>query len=260
MWRVIFDLSPRGWGRVIWWTVLGTAMCIAVAMYIDSFNFADMKPERLMHALLVNTFVPVALAVPMLMFFTMKLRELAIAHHELAQHASRDALTGILNRGAFTTLVEAYLAEVRAEERRGALLVVDADHFKSINDRFGHDRGDSALTAIAQTIKSMLRGADIVGRIGGEEFGVFLPGSSLAQAQAVAERIRSGVVDADFAPDGSRIPLTVSVGGAVFEKRLPFGDLFRVADQQLYVAKRHGRNSACIAPVVGYDSMPMAAA
>jgi diguanylate cyclase (GGDEF)-like protein len=256
----LLDFSARGWGRVILWTVLGTAVCVAVALYVDSFNFPGMSEEEFTRAILVNVLLPIVLAVPMLLFLTIKLRELAIAHDQLARYAATDSLTSVLNRGAFTSLVEGYLSEVRAEERRGALLVVDADNFKKINDRFGHDSGDVALKAIADTIKTMLRGADIVGRIGGEEFGVFLPGSGLDQAEAVAERIRGGVVDTAFAPDGTPVTLTVSVGGAVFDRRLAFGELFRLADQQLYAAKKRGRNRVCVAPVDGQGIFPMVAA
>jgi diguanylate cyclase len=258
----LLDFSSRGSGRVILWTVLGTLLCVIAALYVDSYNFPNFSREDLVRAILVDIFLPIGLAVPMLLFLTIKLRELAIAQFELAKLASIDSLTAVLNRRAFTTLVEAYLTEVRSQERelKGALLVVDADHFKSINDRFGHDRGDEALKLIAQAIKAMLRSADLVGRIGGEEFAVFLPGSTHEQAASVAERIRETIADSDFALADDRPMLSVSVGGAVFEKRLPFTELFRIADQQLYLAKNTGRNRVSVAPVVHYDTLPMAAA
>lgn len=260
--RGIFDLSTRGWGRVVLWTVIGTLACIAIVLYVDSFNFMNMaKPER-DRAILFDFLLPIGLGVPAFLFFTMKLRELAIAHHELARHASTDGLTAVLNRSAFTTLVEAYLADTRRleKETHGALLVVDADHFKSINDSYGHDKGDEALRIIAGAIKGMLRNVDLVGRIGGEEFGVFLPGAAPDQAATVAERIRVSVTSAEFAPDGKRYDLSVSVGGAAFARRLPFGDIFRIADQQLYLAKQRGRNRTSVAPVIHYETVPMAAA
>lgn len=129
------------------------------------------------------------------------------------------------------------------------MLIIDADNFKSVNDHFGHDRGDEALIAIAKAIKDMLREPDLVGRLGGEEFGVFLPGASREQAELVAERIRQNVTAARFTPNGHTHPLSVSVGGAVFEKELPFAELFRLADQQLYAAKQSGRNRVAIAPI-----------
>jgi diguanylate cyclase (GGDEF)-like protein len=257
----LLDFSPRGWGRVILWTVFGTIGCVAVALYVDSFNFANLDRNELTRSVLVDIFLPIGLAVPMLLFLTIKMRELAIAHYEIAKLASMDSLTSVLNRGAFTTLVEGYLHHVRQElDASGALLVVDADNFKSINDRFGHDRGDEALQIIARSIRGMLRSTDIVGRMGGEEFAVFLPGASPEQAEVVAERIRTSVASAAFEPNGKRTDLSVSVGGAVFEQRLPFGELFRIADQQLYMAKNSGRNRVLVAPVTHYDTLPMAAA
>ena len=155
--------------------------------------------------------------------------------------ASTDSLTAVLNRGAFTMLVEAYLNDARTQARdtQGALLIIDADHFKTINDTYGHDRGDEALKIIAGAIQGVLRGADIVGRIGGEEFGVFLPGATPRVTETVAERIRTSVNVAEFMPVGSKpVELSVSVGGATFAQRVGFTDLFRVADERLYDAKR----------------------
>ncbi len=255
----MLDFSPRGWGRVILWTTLGTLGCIAVALYVDSFNFMMLNEEQRTRAILTDMLLPLLLAPPLLLFFTSKLRELAIAHRELSIVASKDSLTSVLNRGAFTTLVDAYLSQVR-EQQRGALLVVDADNFKAINDSYGHDRGDEALRIIARSIAGILRGVDLVGRIGGEEFGVFLPGSTVPQAEAVAERIRKIVNDVEFMPDGQRRHLSVSVGGAVFDRRLLFNELFRVADQQLYAAKHGGRNRISVTPVSRYDTMPTAVA
>lgn len=245
------DLSPEGWGRVIVSTVLGTAGCVAVALYVDSFNFMGMSEGERWRAILTDILLPIVLAVPLLLFFTGKLRELAVAHRQLTIIASTDGLTQVMNRAAFSTLVDAYLRDVRSAESQahGALLVIDADDFKAVNDRFGHDRGDEALITIARSIKAMLRAADLVGRLGGEEFGVFLPGASRDQAETVAERIRRSVNEAPFEPEGAAHRLSVSVGGAVFEHAVAFADLFRLADQQLYAAKQRGRNRVAIAPM-----------
>lgn len=245
------DLSAESWGRVIAYTVLGTLVCVAAALYVDSFNFANYGEAERTRAIVIDIALPVVLAVPLLLFFTSKLRELAIAHKKLTIYASTDALTQVMNRAAFSTLVDAYLRDVRVAEdkARGAFLIIDADNFKSVNDRFGHDHGDEALITIAGAIKSMLRAPDLVGRLGGEEFGVFLPGATTEQAGLVAERIRQSVNDAKFTPAGAEHHLSVSVGGAVFERELPYAELFRLADQQLYAAKRDGRNRVAIAPI-----------
>ncbi|HZY69000.1 MAG TPA: GGDEF domain-containing protein [Devosia sp.] len=245
------DLSAESWGRVIVYTVLGTLVCVVAALYVDSFNFAHYSDEERTRAIIIDIALPIVLAVPLLLFFTGKLRELAIAHKKLTIYASTDTLTEVMNRAAFSTLVDAYLKQVQNTDGHstGAFLLIDADNFKTVNDRFGHDSGDQALITIAQSIKSMLRGPDLVGRLGGEEFGVFLPGANTEQATQVAERIRQSVSAAKFTAAGGEHPLSVSVGGAVFERKLPYAELFRLADQQLYAAKREGRNRVAIAPI-----------
>jgi len=231
-------------------TVLGTLACIGVALYADSYNIGTMDSAERMRALLTDIGVPLVLAVPLLLFFGSKLRELAIANRRLTAFASTDGMTQVLNRAAFTTLVNAYLEDIRsAQAIQGALLIVDADHFKAINDLYGHDSGDQALITIAHTIRDLLHSPEIVGRLGGEEFGVFLPGASRERASRIAEDIRQSVAEAPFAPDGVSRPLSVSVGGAVFSERLPFSDLFRAADALLYAAKRGGRDRTTVAAV-----------
>lgn len=248
------NLSPESWGRVILATVVGTAICIATAFYVDSFNFDGMTDAVRLRSMASDVLIPTVLAVPAIFFLMSKLRELAIAHNRLAVYAATDSLTQVMNRAAFSTLVQAYLTEIREAQVSGALLIIDADNFKAVNDRYGHDRGDEALIAIAKAIKAILRAPDIVGRLGGEEFGVFLPGATSDQAEIVAERIRQSVSDAKFLPADAAHHLSVSVGGAIFERPLPFSELFRFADQQLYQAKRTGRDRVALAPVGDNDN------
>lgn len=256
------DFSPTGRGRVALWTALGAAGCIAVALFIDSFNFPGMDPAQLTRAIATDLLVPIVLAVPILYFLLSKMRELAIAHQLLRRHADTDGLTELLNRSAFTREVEEDLADARfaSDGVRGSLLIIDADNFKDINDTFGHEHGDAALRLIAAAIRSVLRSADRVGRIGGEEFAVFLPGASLLIAEAVAERLRLAVFGIEFRPDNRRHQLTVSVGGAVYDRYLPFAELFRLADQQLYAAKQNGRNCIAVSSIAHYETLPSAAA
>lgn len=240
----IADLSSVGWGRVIAVVVAGTLFCIGAALLVDSFNFAGMDAAKLARAITVDVGLPTILAAPMLTFLMTKLRELAIAKRHLIKLASTDSLTAVLNRGAFKMIVDEYLAKVQAAELppEGTLLVVDIDHFKSINDSFGHEKGDVALKLVAGAISSAVRPVDLVGRIGGEEFGVFLPNLTAADAMSVAERIRSSVAQVALSPGGSTRELSVSVGGASFSSYVPFEELFRLADQRMYSAKRAGRN------------------
>ena len=247
----LLDFSPRGRGRVAAWTLLGTLGCMIVALSIDvTFNAGTYQsPASRTRGILINIGVPLILAAPLLFFLTSKMRELAIVQHELARLATIDSLTALYNRGAFTALVGRWLEMARheADSDAGALLVIDVDNFKAINDSLGHDGGDEALVAIARSMAAMMRGGDLLGRIGGEEFGAFLPGATPAEAEAIAERIRRGIADLQFAFNGRPLPLSVSVGGAAFRWPAEFTELFRVADQQLYAAKRQGRNRVLLA-------------
>jgi diguanylate cyclase (GGDEF)-like protein len=240
----LFDFSPTGWGRIILATALGTLVCVAAAFFVDSFNFGSYTPEQLRNAILINTFLPIALAGPMIFYLMWQTRRLALAHRELQIVAATDSLTSVLNRGAFTMLVDAYLQEARKKtvSSSGALLIVDADHFKVINDRFGHKQGDRALVTMTQKIKEVLRDADIVGRIGGEEFGVFLPDANFDSAGVVGERIRHRISRTRFQPNDTPHTLTVSVGGVAFENAPSYDELFVIADKYLYDAKAKGRN------------------
>lgn len=247
--RKSLDLSPTGRARVVVVSTVVTALCVLLSVGLTAFGIVPIEPSRMAQQYAVNLVVPVVIAFPVMYFLMSKLRELAVAHRQLTIYASTDGLTKLLNRAAFSTLVDAYLREV--QQARGALLIVDADDFKSINDRYGHDRGDEALVAIAQAMRSMLRAPEIIGRLGGEEFGVFLPGASRAHAETVAERIRVAVRHTEFAPTGTPHALSVSVGGAVFTRPLSFSDLFRSADGQLYAAKRAGRDRTAVTTVDG---------
>lgn len=172
--------------------------------------------------------------------------ELAAAHRKLAEKASRDDMTGMLNRESFFARLDA----ARRNGDRGALLIIDADHFKDINDNYGHLTGDRALLEIVAAIGRGVRGGDILGRIGGEEFAVFLPGATEKEALRVAERIRREVELIRFRPmEGRTLPLTVSIGGTTCQPGAAVSELMRTADKRLYEAKRHGRNRAILEPI-----------
>ena len=165
--------------------------------------------------------------------------ELAEAHRELSERAKRDPMTGLLNRESFFVALDGS----RRRNDRGALILIDADHFKKINDSFGHPVGDEALLAIAAAIGCAVGSRDIVARIGGEEFAALLAGASEKDAAIVAERIRCAVEAIRFeASEAGPIPLTVSIGGAVCERDATISELMRAADRRLYAAKRAGRN------------------
>lgn len=238
------DLSATSWAKVIVGTVAGTVLCISAALIVDSPNFPALSPDALNRSVLVDLLLPAFLAGPLLFLLLSKMRQLAIAYRDMTVIASTDSLTRVLNRGAFTMMVDAYLTEAKKEAslKSGSLLVVDADHFKRINDRLGHQQGDAALQMIAETIQSSVRSTDLVGRIGGEEFGIFLPGANPQQAAAVAEKIRASIAQIEFPAGGASKSLSVSVGGAIFADETSFDELFLTADKCLYAAKLSGRN------------------
>ena len=237
------DWSNRGRARIYVITLLGTIACCAMALAFDSFEFATGE-WQLTATWLNNIIIPLLIAPPLFYYLLSKQRELAIAHRELMSLASTDSLTSCLNRRAFTAMVEGYLDRVANDQAKsqGALLVIDVDHFKRVNDRFGHESGDRALRLIADSIRNSVRDIDIVGRLGGEEFGVFLPGLAAERTASVAERIRASIYAAAFQPEGKRHRLSVSIGGATFDRDTSYTQLYREADRHLFAAKRDGRN------------------
>ena len=170
--------------------------------------------------------------------------ELMAARENLRQQALHDALTGIANRGAALDALRCALSRAARERGPVALLMCDVDRFKSINDRFGHPAGDQVLCEAAMRMRSAVRAYDVVGRYGGEEFLVILPGTSLEGARAQAERLREALADAPFQLEGGPMRVTCSFGVAwrdiVFEE--DGSALIREADQALYQAKANGRN------------------
>ncbi|RKE85976.1 GGDEF domain-containing protein [Rhizobium sp. AG855] len=175
-------------------------------------------------------------------------RELHDLHQVLSIRARTDSLTGGLNREAvFAALEEA----CGTPGTRLALLVLDADHFKQINDTFGHDAGDEALRGLAQALRESIGPDDVCGRIGGEEFAVLMRDASQNAALAIAERIRNAVSGVNIVHDGRRVPLSVSIGFAVAETPCVVADLYRSADAGLYRAKNAGRNRVAFTSVAG---------
>jgi len=163
--------------------------------------------------------------------------------------ARTDALTGILNRRGFTEQVQRALAHLSASSQPAALAIIDADHFKRINDDFGHAAGDAALVHLAHILSGSVGGGDIVGRLGGEEFAILLLSATIDEAIATCERIRREVQAALIAPAGdpALIKLTVSCGLTPVTAGAPIANVLAAADQALYVAKNAGRNRVSLA-------------
>jgi len=161
--------------------------------------------------------------------------------------AQTDFLTGIQNRRRITELGQRLLAECGGRGDPFSVLLLDLDHFKSINDDYGHQAGDRALKAVADELKRHLRRGDELGRYGGEEFAAVLPATSPERALAIGERLRIAVASLPAESLGLERPLTVSVGVATRVTETEFGDLVARADGALYAAKEAGRNRVEIA-------------
>lgn len=162
---------------------------------------------------------------------------------ELRQASRTDFLTGILNRRAFSEVANAQIANARRHGTALTLIMFDIDHFKSINDRFGHDAGDAVLVEIADLARRVFREGDIVARYGGEEFIALACNCDLQGGMVLADRLRLSIENWRFTAADGTLRATSSFGLALFDaSQDDLGSLLRRADQALYLAKQHGRN------------------
>ena len=161
---------------------------------------------------------------------------------ELRIQATTDPLTGVYNRRRFLELGEYEFAREVRNQRGLCLLTLDIDHFKKVNDTHGHGVGDETLVRFAQACRTCLRALDTIGRIGGEEFAILMPETSLPDACRVAERMREAVASCTMAGSVGLFQITVSIGAAQLLEGEAFNEVMARADHQLYSAKHGGRN------------------
>ncbi len=164
---------------------------------------------------------------------------------DLARRATTDALTGAYNRHAFDPIAETALAQIDRHRQPVSLLMVDLDHFKNVNDRYGHLVGDQVLQAITQVIRRELRSGDVLARYGGEELALLLPGTDAHAARQLGERLRDRIETTQLPFANEPLHLTASFGLATASQTEMLHDLIQAADQALYAAKAGGRNQLC---------------
>ena len=174
------------------------------------------------------------------------IRQLEESQRVLREQANTDPLTNLANRRFFTHIANKELALMRRQKEHFAVLMMDIDHFKSINDTYGHQAGDYVLTQVAQTLYDCIREEDMLARIGGEEFVVSSPYLSRLAAIVLAERLRKSIEARVITFEGNQIPVTMSLGIAVRpQDGEELDELIAAADERLYIAKQNGRNRFC---------------
>lgn len=234
------DAAPRGWGLTWIVTILGTALCMLLVGWVQSlFGNAG------------NLLLTAVLAAPTLFLLSNGLGRMADARRQRTIAATTDPLTGLANRQAFLQAADAYLTALVGSGRpgSGALLAIDIDNLKAINDAFDHETGDRAIRIVADVLRTAVRGSDLVGRLSGEEFGVLLIGTDPIQSQMIADRLCRAVDNMRFGVEDVDQQLTVSVGIGLFREGSALPDLVTAADRALYAAKQNGRNRVAISPV-----------
>ena len=168
------------------------------------------------------------------------------ASHKLHAMAMTDELTGLANRRRVLAELDLLRQSHRTSERNVCVLIADLDHFKRLNDTYGHLAGDKVLKRVAAAFRTVVRDADVLGRLGGEEFLLLLPATDKAEALNVAERIRAAVAAIELDDIEPGLRLTISLGGTTCSQpQEPLGFVLRRADEALYAAKEQGRNRVC---------------
>jgi two-component system cell cycle response regulator len=174
--------------------------------------------------------------------------KLLAIQNQLKDIASRDSLTKLWNRAEITKFLKEEMSRGQREQKPTSVIMVDIDHFKKINDFYGHDVGDQALLQVAARLKRKLRQSDKVGRYGGDEMIIILPSCGLAEILKIAERLRASVARRGIATPLGSVPVSISAGGTCSENfSIPTADrLIKASDEALLKAKNRGRNCVVV--------------
>jgi diguanylate cyclase (GGDEF)-like protein len=215
---------------------LSDVSLVAIEPLSDVSGPVAIYRSRMLIAALLTLLVAAGVAVPLA-------RPLARGFAELSDRAERDSLTGLANRRTLDQRLEEEVDRAQRYATHLALVLVDIDDFKQLNDRFGHQFGDDLLRSFATSLSVSRRELDLVARFGGEEFALVLPGTPAEGACVVAEQVRLAVSELELdGPDGEPVRVTASFGTANFPSCATLDELVACADQRLYEAKRRGKN------------------
>ncbi|MCJ7616801.1 MAG: diguanylate cyclase, partial [Desulfobacterales bacterium] len=204
--------------------------------------------------LYISTIIIINVVIIAFFIYRDSMKERKIFEHTILKMANTDELTGLYNRRGFEELLQWEFGKIERYQRKACILLFDLDHFKNVNDTYGHQAGDNVLVAVAQKCKSVLRKSDIFGRYGGEEFIAFLPDTNRLNALKVAEKLRRIIETAPISTKDGTINITISIGVAYFGDKhvLSINRVIKYADDSLYIAKRNGRNQIFCAQVNAY--------
>jgi diguanylate cyclase (GGDEF)-like protein len=242
---VVAFLAWRRGSRAAGWFLLAWGLLeVFTIATTASFLLSDAEP-LLYYGLPLSM---VAAAILIALGVADRLREQRVALSDAERRAQTDPLTGVLNRSSLIERLDAACVRAQTRGLPIALLFIDLDHFKVINDTRGHQAGDACLRSVIAPIQQELRQSDVIGRYGGEEFVVILSSADSHAAQAIAQRIREGVAELEVLGFGTPIRLTCSIGVATSDALNVWGEsLVASADAAVYVAKSAGRNQVHVA-------------
>lgn len=241
----LLGLLARSSRAVINLAILGTVLNVAgVVLSMSGAPLYGVLVNHLMSGILVCIVAYIALA------------HLAVENElrdSLHDAAFRDSLTRLYNRRYVFNIFRDELKKYRRYSDPFSVMLIDADHFKKINDQYGHRAGDAALQAIADACNKSVRDTDVVGRFGGEEFIILLPHTTAADAAIVAERIRKTILGTNLTWHGQKLDVKLSLGVAEAGVHADgFDELLTAADEALYAAKKGGRNQTVIADAASH--------
>ncbi len=234
------------WKIVAWRSVTYLAMVLALAETLVGLYFASQGAGRVYSGMIQTAVVTLIVGTPFVVHMMAQNERLTILTRQLEKISSTDDMTGLLNRKRFLSEVTGKLTANQLGKSAGAFLFLDADHFKTLNDTFGHALGDRIIAFLGDRIRSSVRSGDLAGRLGGEEFGVFLSNVDSEHAKVIANRLRLKVQAAGLELGVEGLRLSVSVGIAIHRPGITLEQLMGEADSCLYAAKDAGRNTVVV--------------
>jgi len=228
-----------------YWSYLGLAACYFILPRKQSFIASIFFTAIITAVSFLNLewylFIRyIAVFMGLNIFAYISIKEIYDTHFELKKIAITDTLTGLYNRTILNDLLSSYIDISKRNHTPISILMFDIDHFKQINDQYGHDVGDTVLAGLGKLLKNFFRNTDYVFRIGGEEFLVLLYNSDQAQSAAIAERLREKVANTSLLPNAK---VTLSAAVVTFQKGMTINSMLKTCDQKLYQAKEKGRNT-----------------